>query len=557
MSKRQTIGFRLYAMLTIIIIAFVTTSFISTTLWKRITDIGGVVSYIVSNESHMQNARHGAAAYLVDGDTAHLETGVQATIKAEQSIEHILAYFRGAYGEKKRVTHKFWILSENAASIANETKAAFETMKELAQNGAAKEELLGAYNTIDSLVTESVTLSSTGVEGARAAIPMFIKKIDRIALFILLIVTLIAVFGGRWIIRSVTVPVLEAVKLLKEVALGDFEQKLELKRNDEIKEMAEAMNQVTAGLKKKSELVQAIASGDWSMEVPVVSEKDGLGESLKIMVESVRGALEKVQYSVDQVRSSSDQVSDVSQSLSSSASQSAATLEQITASLTEIGEQASHNAQHALEASEYAIRGSESAEKGAIRVSDMSNAIAEIRTSSEDISNVIHMIEDIAFQTNLLALNAAVEAARAGQHGKGFAVVAEEVRTLANRSAKAAQETTLLIEKSNQKVEHGETVAQDVVTLLDEIRTGVTSAADRIKTIAQLSEKQAKGVSEITLGVQELDDVTQQNAAHAEQSAASSEELSSQSTELRYLVQQFYLKANEEYAINQPQKLLN
>ncbi len=532
--------------ITVIIIAFVIAAAISTSLWKRITDIGGVVSYIVSTESQMEHARY-EAAFIATDEKSHIENGRKATVNAQKSVDPIFAYFTRAYqNEKKRTSHKFWILSEGTVSLAKQTESAFGDLGKSAQSGT-KEDQLQSFRTIDSLVNESTKLTQTGVEGARAAIPQFVKKkIALLVLIILILVVLVAVFGGRWIIRTVTQPIHDTVNLLKQIALGDFEQKMTVERDDEIAEMVQALNTATDGLKMKAAVTQAIAAGDWSMDVPVVSSKDGLGLSLKTMVESVRGALEKVQYSVAQVRSGANQVSDVSQSLSVGATESAATLEEITSELTEIGSQAHRNAQSAQEAAEYANNGSDSAEKGALRVSDMSRAIAEIRTSSSDISNVIKIIEDIAFQTNLLALNAAVEAACAGQHGKWFAVVADEVRTLANRSAKAAQETTQLLEKSNEKVLHGESVARDVVVLLDEIRAGISSAAERIDAIATASQMQAQGVSQITMGVQELDHVTQQNAAHAEESAASSEELSSQSMELQYLVQQFCLRSEND-----------
>lgn len=355
--------------------------------------------------------------------------------------------------------------------------------------------------------------------------------------------------------RSISIPMSKTVAMILAMEKGHLATRLNLSRTDEIGQMANAMdtfadslqNEVLSNLKK-------LATGDLTFEISPRDQHDEIRNSIKTLGNDLGDIVSQIQVAGEQIASGSGQVSESSQTLSQGATEQASSLEEISASLNQLSSQTATNAENANQASLLASEAQGAAEKGNHQMQAMTAAMAEINEAGQNISKIIKVIDEIAFQTNLLALNAAVEAARAGQHGKGFAVVAEEVRNLAARSAKAAAETTELIEGSVAKTENGSNIAIQTSGSLEEIVGGISKVTDLISEIAAASNEQSQGVSQINLGVSQIDQVTQQNTASAEESAAAAEELSGQAEQLRQMLRRFTLKnVQQSYCQEKPQ----
>ena len=357
----------------------------------------------------------------------------------------------------------------------------------------------------------------------------------------------IILFLYSWLVASSIVsPLKTGGRIVSEIAkLGDLDEDLPqhiLRRNDEVGDLARSINQILEECRMEVEFMTELASGVWTRKIHTRSDKDRMNLGMEGMIQHVNDALHEINEGVTQVATGSNEVSSASQALSSGAQESAASLEEISATMHEISSQTKKNAESAARARDLVQNASKVAIEGQQAMQSMTESMKRITHNSSEIQRVIKVIDDIAFQTNLLALNAAVEAARAGQHGKGFAVVAEEVRNLASRSAKAAQETSELIAKSGHEIEKGDTVATHTAEFLNTIVDQIKKTTDLVGSIAIASDEQAQGVNQVTLGLHQIDAVTQQNTAAAEESASAASEMSSMAANLQKLVGQFKLR---------------
>ncbi len=263
------------------------------------------------------------------------------------------------------------------------------------------------------------------------------------------------------------------------------------------------------------------------------------------MNEGLNDTLQQVDSVVVQVGQATEQVQASSQDLAANAQEQSASVEEVASNLEESNSQVKASAENASFANQLASQTSTLASVGLEKMKTMTTAMDSISRSSQEIAKIIKVIDEIAFQTNLLALNAAVEAARAGQHGRGFAVVAQEVRNLAERSAKAAHSTAELIEDSNRRVQEGVSISAETSTSLGEIVQNVVKVKDLVAEIAAASEEQSKALGQINIAMSQVSQGTQSNSSQSEELASTADELGGLADRLREEVARFQLRAGQ------------
>ncbi|WP_295959143.1 methyl-accepting chemotaxis protein [Rhodoferax sp.] len=314
---------------------------------------------------------------------------------------------------------------------------------------------------------------------------------------------LFGVVCAWWLAGSITRPLAEANRAARQVAAGDLTGRMEAHSTDEVGQLITSLQDMQANL------------------VRVVS--------------SVRQGSESVS-------TASAEIAEGNHDLSSRTENQAAALQETAASMQELSSTVRQNADNARQANQLALRASTVAVQGGAVVSQVVQTMKGINDSSQKISDIIGVIDGIAFQTNILALNAAVEAARAGEQGRGFAVVASEVRSLAGRSAEAAKEIKVLISASVERVAQGTTLVDQAGTTMAEVVSAIRQVSDIVGEISAASTEQSAGVSQVGEAVTQMDQATQQNAALVEEMAAAASSLQHQASDLVQVVAQFKLE---------------
>jgi methyl-accepting chemotaxis protein len=378
---------------------------------------------------------------------------------------------------------------------------------------------LGCGRYIDDIDAQVETMSGV-VDEEFSTIRIF-----NISIAVLL--SLLSLFLGYRIHTSSSRRLKQTAEIGQKIKVGDLNFDLEVEGKDDIAQMQQDLAAGMAALQTKVREAEFMGDGDFTHPPQPVSDKDILGRALLSVHTHLSGLVSQLKTSCANTSTSALQILEASSHLSDGASRQAASLEELSASTTEINSETKLTASESGNAVDLAQKAQEHAKSGVQQMQALVESIGEISNSSIQIQKINKVIDEIAFQTNLLALNAAVEAARAGAHGKGFAVVAEEVRSLATRSAKAAQETNNLIEESVSKVKTGTQQAETTEKYFQEILARIIEFTHKMEKISTSSTKQASDISQIEQAIADIDNVTQSNAAVAEETNANMTQLNS------------------------------
>ncbi|MFO0522075.1 MAG: methyl-accepting chemotaxis protein [bacterium] len=447
-----------------------------------------------------------------------------------------------------------------------------------------------ASRTLGELIRYNVQISDAEVAAASAT------QSRAVSLLVAALAAALIIGAGASLLitRSITSPLRQAVSAANAIAAGDLSTRIEVRGRDEAAELMGSMKAMTDALEslvsaqaemarqhaegwidhriqaenflgsyrqvaesmnglvgahiavkfKVVEVIGAYARGDLTVKMDRLPGKKGeVTAAVDAVQQSLMTIIGQIKEATDSINTAAKEIAQGNTDLSQRTEEQASSLEETASSMEELTSTVKQNSENAKQANQLAIGASEVAVRGGAVVGEVVRTMDEITAASKKISDIISVIDGIAFQTNILALNAAVEAARAGEQGRGFAVVASEVRNLAQRSAAAAREIKTLIGDSVQKVESGSKLVGEAGSTIQEVVQQVKRVTDIMSEISAASVEQSSGIEQVNTAVTQMDEVTQQNAALVEQAAAAAESLQEQAELLADAVSVFKLEA--------------
>ncbi len=454
---------------------------------------------------------------------------------------------RKTYDEIKAELDAYWELDAEIMALGATTdRALCVQAQELALS-----ELAGKYNSIYSKLESLLNVKVDEGNDLSTMLTIIAGVLLAVIVAMIVIAMLLALKIGKGMAKSIAEPLVKLGERLKTFAEGDLSSAFpEVNTGDEVEimtkdvvHMADNLNVVIGDI---GEVLGEMADGNYAVKSKVPDRYTGdfqkLYESMRTMRNQMKDTLIAIGEASKQVSDGSGDLATASQSLAEGATDQALAVQELHATISDITESMEKSAESAddsyIKAQQYASEADHSKDE----MHTMMKAMERINDTSTKIGNIISEIESIAAQTNLLSLNASIEAARAGEAGRGFAVVADQIRELADQSAKAAVDTRELIEGSLKEISDGNSSAERAANAIESVVEGIKQIADFSKSLKVMVGDQTEAMRQAEIGVNQISEVVQSNAATAQEASATSEELSAQATMLDELVGRFVLE---------------
>lgn len=513
----------------------------------------GDIALAMNESAEVRAATRGIVGYDSDELIASME---QQHDEAVEKFESYLEKIRPTMVTKEGLAcmdaiDKAWkeYLAEDAKVI--EVGATTDTQKSLQAQQMMLEEAAPKYQALDAALEDLMAVNVSVGNAERAQL----KGIIFVAFLVIVLVIALSLFYANRLTRTIADSIEKPLHALRDrfitFAEGDIDSPLPtVESRDEIAELVGSVEtmaeRIRAIIKDASQLLGEMAAGNFTAETGCEEQYMGafraLLEGMQEMNEQIDKTIRGVSETAEQVLTGSTNLAQAAQSVAEGATDQAATVEEMQATIAELSDGIKTTAEELENAYQEAKKYAEVAENSRDDMEAMVGAMERISETSQKIGEIIVQIEDIASQTNLLSLNASIEAARAGEAGKGFAVVADQIRNLAEQSAKSAVDSKALIEAAIHEVETGNENAGKASQSLKEVVDGVQTIADSAKKMKEVSLNQSQGMEQANVAVERITEVVQNNSAAAQETSATSEELTAQATELGQMVSVFQLR---------------